>query len=125
MKPRFSNQRTIALTLTAVLVVIAVAFALLIIAILPLAKEKAKTISGYSQLRAGGCAFGCGLVTTTTNFQWNCPPTTVEPESGLYKERSPKFFSLCLMSLTRQESWFVQLTAELGSRIGASLTTST
>jgi len=57
MKPRFSNQRTIALTLTEVLVVIAVAFALLIIAILPLAKEKAKTISCYNQLRAGGCAF--------------------------------------------------------------------
>ncbi len=57
MKLRLSNQQTNALTLTEVLLVIAVAFALLIIATLPRAKEKAKTISCYSQLRAGACAF--------------------------------------------------------------------
>jgi len=57
MKPRLFHQRTNALTRTEVLVVIAVAFALLIIATLPRAKEKAKTISCASQLKAGACAF--------------------------------------------------------------------
>jgi hypothetical protein len=57
MKPRISNHKTAALTLVEVLVVIVVAFVLLIIAILPLAKEKVKTMNCYSQLKAGGCAF--------------------------------------------------------------------
>ena len=57
MKPRISNHKTVALTLVEVLVVIVVAFVLLVIAILPLAKEKVKTINCYSQLKAEECAF--------------------------------------------------------------------
>lgn len=57
MKPRRSKQRNHALTLTEALVIVVVALMLAAYASLPLARQKAKMLNCYNQLRAGGCAF--------------------------------------------------------------------
>jgi prepilin-type N-terminal cleavage/methylation domain-containing protein len=57
MNPRISHQKTAAMTLTEVLTVIAVLLVLAVIAYLSFAKNEARLINCYNNLRAGESAF--------------------------------------------------------------------